>query len=572
MVKTKPWTFIFFSVSVCINVALVSSLSWSNEDCSMYFAEDTEIGTRLINLTAIASNDGDMLIFSTDNILTDSLVNLSASWSTGTQEQTVGVLLMSDLDRDFTPQIKKLRFKVQDQNLISASLSCELIVRDVNDNPPIFQNLPYISSVMEDIKTGSVIFGNISVYDPDTNQGGIFTLSMVSDQINDDKFDFSWTAGFPGTSTAMIKLKSLLDYEERNFYTVMISAVDNGGLSSSAEITISVEDIQDSPPYFIQPIYRAAIVEHSPVNTSVIQIQAEDGDKGVPRDVGYRIIKGNKEYFAIDETTGWIIQTVSLDRDDAMMREINGVFDLTVQAFELNATVGENSTSHVTVTITIEDLNDNAPIFNTSTPYTAYVRDDTPPDSLIYFDGKGYMNVFDADQGSNAYFELSVERDGESFPALEPSPLEVYFEAFVLIRITNSSILKEYSGQHLSFTVIARETKTDEQLSSTAAVVLTIETTEEPTTTPPPPEEDQITAPDIVVFVVGFLVLLNIATSVTICVLMTKRKKNHSQGLARNGSKYYVTVTPKRPGLTVDATESNASNGISSTSVMQEIP
>jgi hypothetical protein len=46
----------------------------------------------------------------------------------------------------------------------------------------------------------------------------------------------------------------------------------------------------------------------------------------------------------------------------------------------------------------VEDVNDNKPTFSSTSPYTAFVREDVPLDSLIYFDGDGYIFVYDLDQ------------------------------------------------------------------------------------------------------------------------------------------------------------------------------
>ena len=59
-----------------------------------------------------------------------------------------------------------------------------------------------------------------------------------------------------------------------------------------------------------------------------------------------------------------------------------------------------NTTSDVMVVIVVEDVNDHQPTFSSSAPYTAFVREDTPLDSLIYFDGDGYIYVSDMDQVS----------------------------------------------------------------------------------------------------------------------------------------------------------------------------
>ena len=60
-----------------------------------------------------------------------------------------------------------------------------------------------------------------------------------------------------------VKSRVIFDYEKESEYTVEVSVQDNGAPSriSTAQITITVEDVNDHPPRFILDVYEGMVVE-----------------------------------------------------------------------------------------------------------------------------------------------------------------------------------------------------------------------------------------------------------------------------------------------------------------------
>ncbi|KAK7507307.1 hypothetical protein BaRGS_00001242 [Batillaria attramentaria] len=375
-------------------------------------------------------------------------------------------------------------------------------------------------------------------------------MFQFPDSVVADAFNTSTRIDNVTSQTVLdITLSGPLDCETRSHYTFSLWARDGGApsLSSTAVVSVTVTDVQDTPPFFQLDTYRANITENMPVGTSIIQLSAEDGDRTFKNGIVYSIVEGNTDYFAVDNNTGTISSLVVLDRDNTSMVGREGVFALTVRATELDDLLPQygNSTTDVFVLIVVDDVNDHVPTFSSSL-YTAFVREDTRESSLVYFEGDGYISVSDSDQGRNSHFNLSVEKDGVPWSVLVPTPVEVYSEALVLLRVMDSNAIKEAVGTHISFQIVAREISTTQRHSSTAEVVITVERLTEQTTTPAPPESNPITAPDVVVFIIGFLVVFNIVVSVLIIWYMRKRSQEPKQGLVRRGSKYYVNGVAKK--------------------------
>ena len=84
-------------------------------------------------------------------------------------------------------------------------------------------------------------------------------------------------------------------------------ATDRGvvPLYSTIEVYIEIKDVNDNAPLTSEPIYYPVVMENSPKDVSVIQIQAEDPDSSSNEKLTYRITSGNPQnFFAINVKTG----------------------------------------------------------------------------------------------------------------------------------------------------------------------------------------------------------------------------------------------------------------------------
>lgn len=84
-------------------------------------------------------------------------------------------------------------------------------------------------------------------------------------------------------------------------------ATDHGvvPLYATIEVYIEVEDVNDNAPLTSEPIYYPSVMENSPKDVSVIQIQAQDPDSSTNEKLAYRITSGNPQnFFVINPKTG----------------------------------------------------------------------------------------------------------------------------------------------------------------------------------------------------------------------------------------------------------------------------
>ena len=107
---------------------------------------------------------------------------------------------------------------------------------------------------------------------------------------------------FIGSYIGLITLKKPLNYEARSSYDMVIRAQDAGAvpLSSSANILIEVNDIQDQVPVFLNGPYSVSIPENVPTGTTIFEVKVRDGDTGIPRKIELQILGDSENFFQLE--------------------------------------------------------------------------------------------------------------------------------------------------------------------------------------------------------------------------------------------------------------------------------
>ena len=273
-------------------------------------------------------------------------------------------ILATTLDRE-SQENHILNLTVADGGTPSLAISTVVTfaISDINDNAPVL-DAPAMVDISESTLVGSEV-ARVLAFDPDLGVNGEVSYQLTGSQL------FAINEG-----TGQITLVDNLDYEDSIQHTVTVVATDSGGLSSAGHnIVFNVINENDNSPIFTMNPYTASVTEGSSTGTPVITVQADDSDAGTLGEVSYSITSGNSNNnFAIDSTSGEI--TVNGDID----REVISEYTLTIRAQD----GGSPARSDISiVVITVDDINDNSPIFQRSS-YTITVREDVnvPADLL----------------------------------------------------------------------------------------------------------------------------------------------------------------------------------------------
>uniref|UniRef100_A0A8B9X0V6 Protocadherin Fat 4 n=1 Tax=Bos mutus grunniens TaxID=30521 RepID=A0A8B9X0V6_BOSMU len=316
-----------------------------------------------------------------------------------------------------------------------------ITVKDLNDNSPHFLQAVESVNVVENWQAGHSIFQAKAV-DPDEGVNGMVLYSLKQNPKN--LFTINERNG-------NISLLGPLDVHAGS-YQIEILASDMGvpQLSSSFILTVYVHDVNDNPPVFDQLSYEVTLSESEPVNSRFFKVQAFDKDSGANGEIAYSIAEGNTgDAFGIFPDGQLYIKS-ELDR------ELQDRYVLLVVASDRAV---EPLSATVNVTVILEDVNDNRPLFN-STNYTFYFEEEQRPGSFV-----GKVSAIDKDFGPNGEVRYSFEM-------VQPD-----FELHAISgEITNThqfdreSLMRRRGTAVFSFTVIATDQGLPQPLKDQATV------------------------------------------------------------------------------------------------------
>uniref|UniRef100_A0A8C1TQV9 Protocadherin-16 n=1 Tax=Cyprinus carpio TaxID=7962 RepID=A0A8C1TQV9_CYPCA len=221
------------------------------------------------------------------------------------------------------------------QHSTTQVLSIQVI--DVNDEAPWFERSEFEAQIKENQPAGTSIL-KVSASDRD----------HAGDPDGDFRLD-----GFSGA----LSTSRPLDRERKNSYSLKVVVEDHGSpsLSSTATLDISVLDVNDNSPKFGSSSYTVDVSEDAAVGSLVLDATATDMDEGENGKILYFLSQEAKGSFTVHPDTGRITTAAPLDR------EKRASYTFQVYAVDLSPAAPRNTTAQVTVTIL--DVNDNAPFF-----------------------------------------------------------------------------------------------------------------------------------------------------------------------------------------------------------------
>lgn len=160
-------------------------------------------------------------------------------------------------------------------------------------------NTQTTSPFLQTLPVGSVVL-SVRAVDKDSGQAGLVQYKIV--KVVPDTQDSKYL--FYILSNGSIVLNGSLSYNNKSaFYQLELKACDSGGTlngnfiiqcSQPVFLSISVVDQPDLDPQFVREFYSASVAEDAPLGTSVLEVEAVDGDKGIDDPVTYRISSENR--------------------------------------------------------------------------------------------------------------------------------------------------------------------------------------------------------------------------------------------------------------------------------------
>ena len=270
------------SSRIVINVVntISEAITFLNTPYSSVIPDTSPVGSIVLSISAIDpdSDSSDHLRFSLVNEAEVPFIIESLSG----EIRTVQSLL------PYSDQVLVLQIKATDNNnptRIKFEVASITINRTSNSAPD-FERDNYFLNVSE-LAIPSTILSVLFCYDNDSDT---VEYSIQSGNINDS---FVLTA-----LTGSLAVKSPLNYESTESYSLTISCVDNGSppLSTTARVLISVDPENEFTPTFTSNVYGPiSLSEDALPGVDVTTVTAVDSDADADGLVSYRITEGWSE-------------------------------------------------------------------------------------------------------------------------------------------------------------------------------------------------------------------------------------------------------------------------------------
>jgi len=193
------------------------------------------------------------------------------------------------------------------------------------------------------------------------------------------------------TQTGELSLSRVINYElgDRSFFLTVRATNDH--FSAETTIEILVLNGNNYEPVFSPSSYSERILENASVGLNIVNVSASDQDMGSQGDITYGL-HGDHRYidFSIDTYTGQVFINYPLDR------ERQNRYVLQVVASD-GGNPNRFSVAHIR--ITIEDLNDNEPVWE-QVEYTVNVLENATIGTVLI-----QVNANDTDEVVSAQDE-----------------------------------------------------------------------------------------------------------------------------------------------------------------------
>ncbi|KAK3581873.1 hypothetical protein CHS0354_000289 [Potamilus streckersoni] len=293
--------------------------------------ENTALSTSIFQVSVTDPNAGDTHTYTMTSSPGSGMNYFSIDGSTGQISSSSSLLNYETLATktfDFT-------ITVSDGSSTDSKI---LSIQVVNQNEsPSFSQAIYSITANEGASGTVLPDPGYSVTDPDAGDTKSFSNDCVT---NTGLFSMSSTTG-------RLTLASDYDYDLGTLpteVTCIVKVTDSGGLTATATLSITLNNINDNTPIFVPSSYTIFSSYDATISTSIGSVTATDGDLGTYGIVSYSLDQSlPSAYFGIDATTGKLYISSSV----SPIGIGNSV------SFKAIATDGGGLTSTATVTVKI---------------------------------------------------------------------------------------------------------------------------------------------------------------------------------------------------------------------------
>ncbi|KAM9762096.1 cadherin-24-like isoform 1-T1 [Menidia menidia] len=322
---------------------------------------------------------------------------------------TGNIHVTKSLDREEKDQYRLIATATDRETGRALEPSSEFVIRvqDINDNPPVFPNEPYVAMVpeMANIGTSIVQVTAADADDPTYGNSARLVYGIIQGQ---DFFSVDPETGVLRTAVPD------MDREKQDEYLVVLQAKDMGGhlggLSGTTTITVRLSDVNDNPPHFRKSAWSFSVSELAAPGVEVGRVTASDPDLGENAQLDFTILDAEEaEIFNITgrDKEAVIVLNKLLDYESCN----SYTFSVEVMNPLVDARYIRKGPFKDQATVRVMVLNADEPPRFSQTLYHLDVSENCPPICSV-----GRVHAVDPDtgQGTNIRYSIDPQSDPEA--------------------------------------------------------------------------------------------------------------------------------------------------------------
>lgn len=326
------------------------------------------------NVTQVIATDPDGI----DALLEYRIVGSNDNFVINETSGLIKVSTDAHLDRDLYPDNYIIVVNAVDAGFPipeTATGTVSVTIKDVNDKAPTFIESSYSAYISERAGLGSTVL-TVHAVDPDLNNNLNYSIIEPITATSKSGIQFNNTSVFDykdafriNPKTGEITVNKPLKHNLVTTVMITVKAQDlnaeynNETQMATADVTFYIQSFKEIDPVFKNKGWTSErseiskfIKEEVPIGSTLLRLEAEDPITLLPIRFFRLLERDAMNLFEVREGTGEIILTQRLDYESLKTPYLN----LTVQALNLE----NNRHSSAFINFTIENVNDNDPVFS----------------------------------------------------------------------------------------------------------------------------------------------------------------------------------------------------------------
>ncbi|XP_004530778.1 cadherin-23 [Ceratitis capitata] len=377
------------------------------------------------NVTTVSAHDPDGL----DEQLRYRIVGANDNFEIDEITGLITVSTHAHIDRDANMDSFEITVNAVDAGTPipeTATTTVYVNVKDINDEKPKFEHASYAGYVSERTEQGESVL-KVRAIDKDLSSKLEYSITGVVKATTKSGVSITNRSSYKpeeafriDSTTGEIFVNSALRHDVAAVITFTVDVrdlnaeVDPEGQIDTTEITIYVQSFKDTNPVFknkgwtsSKPVIHIVLKEEMPIDSALFILQAEDPVTQTSI-TNFQLIEPEElEYFQINERTGEIILRKRLDYEALETGKTE--FD-----FQVKATSADGQRSTITkVNITVENVNDNSPIFEESAYKVTIIENKKHPEKVAHVQAHDKDAAFTERDQQLGYHKIVYTLQGE---------------------------------------------------------------------------------------------------------------------------------------------------------------